>query len=471
MKLRSPILVLLLAVACGTSEATTPSTAPPSGESPANAPVADDPNGGGGKSDPMDGDPDAPWTPPTETGPVTFPYTAYRCGYPVRQVSPSRPAAVFHDEAAIGNTPLPKNLHLTIAGNASSSVVFEWQTDDATKQTEVRFGEAADKLDRVAHGYSFASGSKRQHELHLCGLKAGKTYYYDAGGGANRSTVHKFTTAPDTAGDVTVLVLGDSRTDPSKLGGFAAKALSFGPTVLVFTGDAVASGGQQGQWDALFGAAPDLFAEVPGYWANGNHEGLAEPYFHQMALPDHNGGTTQIEEWYAATYGPIRFIVLNDNVSNDSQITGPERQFLEAELKAVDRNRTPFVVSLHHEPMYTVSSSHSSNTQIRNAWGPLFAQYKVNADLAGHVHSYESSKPMMAGTTTVVAENAGGTRFFNFGGSGAPLYGFSSTTPAWLQTKESTNGFAIMRANAQAIVWTAYRGDGSTIETITMTKQ
>src|SRR5262249_48314345 len=156
------------------------------------------------------------------------------------------------------------NLHLTIAGNAATSVVIMWRTDDATKQTEVRFGDSPTKLDKVAHGFSFSSGGGREDELHLCGLKPGATFYYDAGGAAGRSAVHKVTTAPDAATDVTVLVAGDTRSDPSVFGGMATPAMAQGPTVMVMTGDAVADGGSQSEWDDLFGSAPNLFAELPG---------------------------------------------------------------------------------------------------------------------------------------------------------------------------------------------------------------
>lgn len=423
-----------------------------------------------GGLDPRDGDPDEPWAPPTETGAVSFPYTAYKCGYPIRQVSPSKPATVFHDAAA-GAAPEPKNLHLTIAGNAATSVVVQWSTDTTTKQTEVRFGDAPDRLDKIAHGYSFTAGSRREHEVHLCALKPSKTYYYDAGGDAGRSRVYKFTTAPDDASEVTILVSGDTRSDPSKLGSFAATARTHGPTMMLMSGDAVASGGEQSQWDELFAAAPDLFAELPTLWANGNHEALDELYFAQFALPDHRATTTQIEEWYATTYGPIRFVVLNDTVSNNDQITGSEKQFLQATLQSVDRTRTPFVVSMHHQPMYTASLMHGPNTKLRSEWGPLLARYKVNADIAGHVHSYESSKPLLAGTTTVTTE-AIGTRFFNFGGGGAPLYEFNPFgLNGWLQTKEKTNGFAILKASSTSMTWSAFRADGSAIEAITMPRQ
>jgi hypothetical protein len=432
--------------------------------------VPDDPDGGGGTPDPTDVDPGGPWTPTVETGTVTFPYIAYKCGYAIRSVSPSQPEAKFHDGAA-GAAPAPKNLHVTIAGNAATSVAISWATDATTMQTEVRFGDSPTRLDKVAHGFSFATGAgdRRQHEVHLCGLKSGSTFYYDAGGAAGRSAVHKVTTAPGDASEVTLLVVGDTRSAPSVLGGFAAKAMAQGPTAMLLSGDAVATGGSQPLWDELFDAAPDLFAEVPGLWAHGNHEGLDELYFQQLALPDHQGGTTQIEQWYATTYGPLRVVVLNDTVSSSAQITGSERQFLEASLRAVDRARTPFVTTIHHQPMYTTSNGHASNTQLRSAWGPLLATYKVNTDIAGHVHSYESTTPIVAGTTNTTTDAAGGTRFFNFGGGGAGLYGFTTTQP-WIKTRESTNGFAILKVNVRSMTWTAFRKDGSVIETMTIAR-
>lgn len=462
--------VLAFLVACsdaGETDPQPPPVTPPVTETPP-ANVPDDPNGGGGKPDPTDADPNTPWTPPVETGAVTFPYTAYKCGYAIRQVSPSKPTAMFHDAAA-GAAPAPKNLHLTIAGNAATSVVIQWATDPTTAQTEVRFGDAPDKLDKIAHGFSFPSGTRREHETHLCGLQPGKTFYYDAGGAAGRSKVHKVTTAPDAATDVTILVGGDTRSNPSVWGGMATNALAQGPTAMLMSGDAVASGGQQAQWDELFESAPDLFAELPGIWAHGNHEALDELYFDQFAFPDHGGGATQIEEWYGTTYGPLRTITLNDTVSQSAQITGSEKQFLESSLKAVDRTRTPFVLTMHHKPMYTTSLNHSSDTKLRAEWGPLMNQYKVNVDLAGHVHSYESTHPIKAGTTTVTTEADGGTRFFNFGGGGAPLYNFLLTQD-WIKMREKTNGFAILKVSATTMTWVAYRADGSTIETIAIPK-
>ena len=326
-----------------------------------------------------DGAPPDPWDPPVETGPVAFPYTAYRCNYPIRQVSPSQPAAMFH-AAASGAAATPRNLHLTIAGDAASSVVVQWSTDAATQATEVRFGDTPGKLDKIAHGYSFAYGvaNRRGHEVHLCGLEAGRTLYYDAGGAGGRSKVYKVTTAPSSPSDVKVLVGGDTRTNPEIWAGIATVAIAHGATALVMTGDAVLAGGVQSQWDALFEGAPDLFAQLPGIWAHGNHESLDELYFAQLALPD-NGTTSGNEEWFATTYGPIRFVVLNDTVASNAVILGAERTFLDTTLKAVNRTRTPFVVAMHHQPPYTTSNGHDPALDLRAAWVPLYDQHHVNA--------------------------------------------------------------------------------------------
>ena len=461
------IAFVSMLAACSPSSSDDTSGTPPGTVTP---PVEKPPTPPG--SDPVDLPPTGPWNPPVETGSVSFPYTAYRCGYPIRQLSPSQPTAIFHDAAA-GTAPAPKNLHLTIAGNASSSVVVQWSTDDATHATEVRFGDTPDKLDKIAHGFSFSYGiaNRRQHEVHLCGLEAGRTFYYDAGSATSRSPVYKVTTAPDSAKDVKLLVGGDTRSSPDVWAGLAKVALAHGVTALIMTGDAVLTGSNQAQWDALFQGAPELFAQLPGIWTHGNHEGLDEVYFSQFALPD-NGGSAGVEEWFATTYGPIRLLVLNDTVASASVISGAERTFLDTTLKAVDRTRTPFVVAMHHQPPYTTSSGHPSSTTLRGAWVPLYDQYHVNAVLNGHVHSYESTKPMVGGTASSVGTattDALGTRYLVFGGGGAGLYDFNATQ-SYIQTREVVHGFAIIGASANAMTWTAYRTDDSMIEAITMPK-
>ena len=96
----------------------------------------------------------------------------------------------------------------------------------------------------------------------------------------------------------------------------------------------------------------------------------------------------------------------------------------------------------------------------------------MNAVLNGHVHSYESTKPLAGGTAAsigTVTTDALGTRYLVFGGGGADLYGFNATQ-SYIQTRESVHGFAVMAATGTAMKWTAFRADGTTIETLTIPK-
>ena len=411
------------------------------------------------------------WMPPVETGAVTFPYRAYQCGYVVRRVSPGVSSAQFH-AATSGAAPRPRNLHLTFAGDPSTSVVLSWSTDDATLATEVRFGDGPTALSRTAHGFSFTyagATGRRQHEVHLCGLLPGHTYAYDVGGAAagGRSAVWHFVTAPSGPSEVRAIVAGDSRTNPAQWAAVARRALGEGADFMLLTGDAVADGTSPPRWDALFDASPEIFATLPTLWTHGNHEGLAEPYFAQLALPD-NGGARGVEQWYALTYGPLRVVALNDIVAAATDISIAQVDFLRASLTGIDRARTPYAFAMHHQPMYTTSSAHASDTTTRGAWAPLFDQFHVNVDLAGHVHSYESTHPLrggMAASTGSVVTADRGTRFFNFGGGGAPLYTFNATQP-WIQLRESTRGYAVLTASATTLSWTAHRDDGTTLETV-----
>ena len=409
------------------------------------------------------------WSPPIERGAVSFPYRAYRCEYAVRAASLTTESADFHEER-YGASPRPRNLHLTFAGDPSRSVVIQWSTDADTLASEVRFGDGA--LDRVARGFSFTyagAEGRRQHEVHLCGLEPGRTYRYDVGGSAPgaRSVTYHFVTAPSGPSEVTAVVTGDTRTNVASWNIVANRAMTEGADLMIFTGDAVEWGADQAQWDAFFEASPELWATLPTVWAHGNHEGLAVPYFAQLALPDH-GGARGVEQWFALTYGPLRLVVLNDTTDLEADVTVAQSEFLRGAVRAVDRARAPHVVTVHHQPFYTTSLTHPPNSFLRGAWAPVFDALHVAVDLAGHVHSYESSAPLRGGNEDVdglrVAASAG-TRYLTFGGGGAELYDFSAPAP-WLVTRESAHGYGVLRASATRLQWVARRDDGSTIEAI-----
>ncbi len=420
-----------------------------------------------GAGDQLPGGDARPLAPPPAADPraarlpaVAFPLRLPSCEYDVRPPNAER-LDVHHHADAYGPDPAVRALHLTFVGDPSRSMVVQWTTDAATLASVVRVVTPAGAA-RV-EGYSFplpGTPARRQHEVHLCGLLPGTRYSYVASADRAAAPTHAFVTAPGGPGEVRALVVGDARTDPQEWGRISRRALAMAPDVMLFSGDAVADGANPQLWDEFFAEGADLLAEVPGLWADGNHEGQSALYYDLFALPG-NGGSQHHEHWYAATYGPLRVVVLNDSTVPPEEIAGPETTFLAETLRTVDRQRTPFVVTLHHQPMHTDAVGHLPDTVTRNAWGPLFDRHHVDLDLSGHVHNYESTEPLVGARTVAPS----GTRYVIFGGAGAPLYPFRPREP-WAHHRESVHGFGMLRATARTLRWEAYRDDGTLVDTI-----
>ena len=71
--------------------------------------------------------------------------------------------------------------------------------------------------------------------------------------------------------------------------------------------------------------------------------------------------------------GPIHFVSLNCYGPTDEG--SPQYDFLEKDLKQVDRSATPFVVLQSHCPFYSSNSNHHNEWQAVNmmaAMEPLF---------------------------------------------------------------------------------------------------
>jgi hypothetical protein len=400
---------------------------------------------------------------PESAGSLAFPLQPHGCPYALPAVMPGHPRLVPHTDIS-GPDAAPRNMHITFVGDPSTTAVIQWSTGIRTLTSQVRFGPAGAPMDQIADGYSFTyggAGQRREHEVHVCGLEPGRRYHYEAGGSGGWLGPFEFVTAPAGVADVRIAVVGDSRTDPVTWGHVASQIQAERVEAMLFTGDAVVDGANQSRWDEFFAAGQGLLASTPSLWVDGNHEGIASVYFAQFAFPD-NGSPNRREHWYALPYGPLEVIALNDTTLPNAEIVGEERDFLERTLASLDRARTPWVATFHHQPLYTTSIGHLPDVRTRAAWGPLFERYHVNFDLAGHVHNYESSEPMRGGEVT---DDAHGTRFFTFGGAGAPLYRFHAPQP-WVHGTESTHGYAVMNISATHVTWIAHRLDGSVIETV-----
>ena len=198
------------------------------------------------------------------------------------------------------------------------------------------------------------------------------------------------------------VAMGDSRTFPKDWARIAHAAMEKAPALVVFSGDMVADGREDWQWDAeYFGVAKPYFASIPTFYVIGNHED-ASPFVGALvpvAGRDH---------WKTEAGGAL-FIGIDGLL--DWSPSSENLKWLEATLR---ESRQPFVFLCSHYPPWS-SGMHGAlkertSLEARKNILPLMKKYGATAFIAGHDHDYERSEPP-DGVTVIVS-----------GGAGAPLY-------------------------------------------------
>jgi hypothetical protein len=82
--------------------------------------------------------------------------------------------------------------------------------------------------------------------------------------------------------------------------------------------------------------------------------------------------------------------------------SGAQLAWLQKDLAAVDRKKTPWVVAAGHRPWYV---STTVCTECQTAFEPLLIQYGVDLVLHGHKHFYERHAAVANGVSQDIAAN------------------------------------------------------------------
>jgi acid phosphatase type 7 len=397
-----------------------------------------------------------------------------KCGYTVTThdgaSAPERSAPV------LGSDPTPKLVHLNVGKDPRTGVAILWRTnDESTLATTVQYGVNG-MTDQSEGGFTFdyalgaptATGltSVRIHETHLCGLTPDTEYTYRVGGiGSDGkeawSPTYTFRTLPmDPAAEVVMLVIGDTRDGYSTWGGALQQAFAKAqPDIVLFDGDGTTLGPIQDEWDAWFEAASPELPLAPMILAHGNHDVSAVNWFSQFAMPGD-------EQNFTVDFGAVHLSVANDTPVDPADLTGVLATTLDANLSA--GAAAPWNILMHHKPMYSAAAGpHVADVTImRNAWGSIIDANHVDVVFNGHDHDYERSKPMHGNVVQPTTTNA--TVFVVVGSAGAALY--DNGTDFWTAFSEKTFSFAIVRVRTGSLQMTAYRQDGTTLDSMMLTK-
>ena len=396
------------------------------------------------------------------------------CGY---SVSTSDGASVPElGQPVLGSDPTPKFVHLNVGKDPRTGVAILWRTnDEATLATTVQFGVNG-ATDQSQGGFTFvydlgaptAAGltTVRMHETHLCGLTPDTEYTYRVGGidqNGNEawSPTYTFRTLPmDPNAEVAMLVIGDTRDGYSTWGNTLAQAFAkMQPDIVLFDGDGTTLGPIQDEWEAWFAAVAPELPLAPMILAHGNHDVSAVNWFSQFAMPGD-------EQNFAVDFGAVHLTVANDTPIDLSDLTGSLKQTLDTNLKA--GMGSPWNILMHHKPMYSAAAGpHPTDvTLMRQAWLDVVDADAVDVVFNGHDHDYERSKPMHG--DKVQPTTAGATVYVVVGSAGADLYDKGSDY--WTAFSEKTYCFAIVRVRQGSFQMTAYRDDGSMLDSMMITK-
>ncbi|MQL83088.1 hypothetical protein Taro_015583 [Colocasia esculenta] len=112
-------------------------------------------------------------------------------------------------------------------------------------------------------------------------------------------------------------------------------------------------------------------------------------YLHRCATP-YVASQSSSPMWYSIRRASAHIIVLS-SYSPFVKYT-PQWTWLRAELKRVDRDKTPWLIVLMHSPIYNSNEAHyMEGESMRAVFERWFVRYRVDLVFAGHVHAYERS--------------------------------------------------------------------------------
>jgi 3',5'-cyclic AMP phosphodiesterase CpdA len=141
-------------------------------------------------------------------------------------------------------------------------------------------------------------------------------------------------------------------------------------------------------------------------------------YRNHFRMPSAESGGTE-NFWYSFDHGMAHYIQLDTEtdlghgfIGNDepggsegmssgpfNPIMNAQSDWLAADLAAVDRSKTPWVIVAGHRPWY-LSHANTSGTicwSCKDVFEPLLIQYSVDLVLSGHSHVYQRNAPIADG--------------------------------------------------------------------------
>ena len=197
------------------------------------------------------------------------------------------------------------------------------------------------------------------------------------------------------------------------------------PTFVSLIGDTSYARGYAWLWDNFFTQVEPIATRAPWLVCIGNHEydwpaqpwkpnwapygkdsggECGIPYSMRFTMPGTSSLPVRTDVpdvpetknlYYSVNFGAVHFIYIS--TETDFLRGSDQYNWIVEDLKATNRQQTPFIVFQGHRPMYSTdrrcTQAQISKMMVEHL-EPLLVEYKVSLALWGHVHKYERTCPM-----------------------------------------------------------------------------
>ena len=397
-----------------------------------------------------------------------------------------------------------EHLHLSHGDIAATSMIVSWATKRKVIHPFIMIGLEERNLFHLKKWnilalnkrYKFGPNyvSRYYHHIEMLKLVEGTRYFYRVGGMYELDTKvfwsdeHSFATPKALQTNFAILGdLGQTEFSRMTLGSVLKhyKSDNVGGSIdsMLIAGDLSYADCSQDEWDHWFRMIDDstLGPSVPIMVAAGNHDvegpeacgeemtqSRFDAYQTRFFMPNRPQAALIGNTFYSFEVGLAHVAVLCPYVEYEEG--SAQYRWFEKDVAALDRELTPWVIVMAHEPFYNSNLAHKDgNQKMRKIYEPLFQKHNVDIMVAGHVHSYERTWPVYNAKRT-----KGGTVYFNVGDGGnreGLASVFSDPRPPWSAFRQANYGFGKLSLSHTEAVWTWYRDETNMFDRVKLMKK
>jgi hypothetical protein len=286
----------------------------------------------------------------------------------------------------------------------SAVVVVE---TDLPAEAAVEWGPTA----ALGHAVASPAGRARRHEIALDGLPRSAPVFYRVLAAGAATPVREFRTVPGRGEVVRIALYGDVRGGHRTHARLVERIRDEDPDLVLSTGDLVARGSDEGDWQRFFAVTGELLATVPFWSTCGNHDvgraGDGRRRFGDLFVLPPAEGSPAWATWYSFDVGDVHVAMLDSNAYDEPA----QLAWLDADLAAARAAGARAILAVTHDGPFS-RGSHGGNKLAASRYAPVLARHRVTLTLSGHDHIYQRGE-------------VDGLDYIVSGGGGAPLYAIS----------------------------------------------